>query len=264
MAMLEERGVKHELEHDIYVEWIDERGNEVIAFETLCKHKGDVLIVHMFLTPEQAIAVTLGSQNVTSNQESIVRSFLRTISPNRDWDYLGEHEHALIADLISDIAATLESDNEYERKMDTLLCRLTNGKWSKSRAYSIEFMDACISEEFEALYSDEQFSAPVYSMLTAEQVREAIERHSMWVIGNNRCFHDGAYEEISDELNCMLGNEQLKIENELLKKSESEKLERIEQLESLVLDLAPFVCEDDGIDDIKERMKLLGLIEDNE
>lgn len=38
-------------------------------------------------------------------------------------------------------------------------------------------------------------------MLTAEQVRKAIERHSAWVIGNNRCFHDGAYEEIADELN---------------------------------------------------------------
>ena len=37
--------------------------------------------------------------------------------------------------------------------------------------------------------------------LTAKQVREAIERHSAWVIGNNRCFHDGAYEEIAAELN---------------------------------------------------------------
>ena len=43
--------------------------------------------------------------------------------------------------------------------------------------------------------------------LTAEQVREAIERHSAWVIGNNRCFHDGAYEEIADELNAKLGSE---------------------------------------------------------
>ena len=42
--------------------------------------------------------------------------------------------------------------------------------------------------------------------LTAEQVREAIERRSAWVIGNNRCFHDGAYEEIADELNAKLGS----------------------------------------------------------
>ena len=46
---------------------------------------------------------------MADKQEAIVRSFLRKISPNRDWDYLGEHEHALIADLISDIAATLGS-----------------------------------------------------------------------------------------------------------------------------------------------------------
>ena len=40
--------------------------------------------------------------------------------------------------------------------------------------------------------------------LTAKQVREAIERHSAWVIGNNRCFRDGAYEAIADELNATL------------------------------------------------------------
>ena len=61
--MLEERGVKYELEHDLYVEWVDARGNEVTAFETSCRHKGDVLIVHVFLTPEQAIAATLGASN---------------------------------------------------------------------------------------------------------------------------------------------------------------------------------------------------------
>ena len=53
------------------------------------------------------------------NQESIVRSFLRKISPNRDWDYLGEHEHALIAALISDIVATLGS--EREKKLESLV-----------------------------------------------------------------------------------------------------------------------------------------------
>lgn len=42
--------------------------------------------------------------------------------------------------------------------------------------------------------------------LTAEQVRDVIERHSMWVNGNNRCFHNGAYEDIADELNAELGS----------------------------------------------------------
>lgn len=45
-----------------------------------------------------------------------------------------------------------------------------------------------------------------HGMLTAEQVRDAIERHSAWVIGNNRCFHNGAYEAIADELNAELGS----------------------------------------------------------
>lgn len=43
--------------------------------------------------------------------------------------------------------------------------------------------------------------------LTVEQVRDAIERHSAWVIGNNRCFHNGAYEAIADELNAMAGDQ---------------------------------------------------------
>lgn len=67
------------------------------------------LVIAWHPTPEQAIAATLGRPNATSDQESIVRSFLRKISPNRDWDYLGEHEHAMIADLVDDMAATLGS-----------------------------------------------------------------------------------------------------------------------------------------------------------
>lgn len=41
----------------------------------------------------------------------------------------------------------------------------------------------------------------VHGTLTADDVRDLIERHSAWVIGNNRCFRDGAYEAIADELN---------------------------------------------------------------
>lgn len=52
------------------------------------------------------------------------------------------------------IAATL-GDEDYERKMDALLCRLTNGKFSKSRAYDLDFMESCVNEEFEMLYADE-------------------------------------------------------------------------------------------------------------
>ena len=40
------------------------------------------------------------------------------------------------------IAATLGCDDDYEAKMDALLCRLTNGKWSTSRAYDLDFMES--------------------------------------------------------------------------------------------------------------------------
>lgn len=49
-----------------------------------------------------------------------------------------------------DIAATLDSDGEYERKMDSLLCHLTGGLFSKTKTYSLDFMVSCVEEAFEA------------------------------------------------------------------------------------------------------------------
>ena len=52
------------------------------------------------------------------------------------------------------IAAMLRSDDEYETKIDELLCYLTNGKFSKSRQYSLDFMKACVDEEYEDAYNE--------------------------------------------------------------------------------------------------------------
>jgi hypothetical protein len=49
-----------------------------------------------------------------------------------------------------------DEDGEYEAKMDALLCRLTNGKWSKTRSYDLDFMESCVNEEFEAQYAEDQ------------------------------------------------------------------------------------------------------------
>lgn len=56
--------------------------------------------------------------------------------------------------IADELNATL-GDDDYEHKMDALLCRLTNGKFSKSRQYSLDFMESCINEEFEKIYDDE-------------------------------------------------------------------------------------------------------------
>lgn len=50
------------------------------------------------------------------------------------------------------------ADDDYERRMDELLCRLTNGKWSKSRSYSVDFMVSCVDEAY-----DEILDPPVES-----------------------------------------------------------------------------------------------------
>lgn len=68
------------------------------------------------------------------------------------WYIEGEPQHwQRMADRLN----ALVSDNEYEAKMDALLCRLTNGKWSKSRAYSLDFMVSCVDEEYETLHAKE-------------------------------------------------------------------------------------------------------------
>lgn len=104
------------------------------------------------------------------------------------------------------IAATLGSDDEYEAKMDELLCRLTNGKWSKSRAYDLDFMVSCVDEEYEDAYEEERAELG-RGTLTAEQVREAIKQHSFGIqpeLGYGefgRCFHEKSWQAIADELN---------------------------------------------------------------
>ena len=45
--------------------------------------------------------------------------------------------------------------DEYEYKMDALLGRLTNGKWSKTRAYDLDFMESCVDEEYEMINDGE-------------------------------------------------------------------------------------------------------------
>ena len=97
--------------------------------------------------------------------------------------------------------ATL-GDGEYEAKMDELLCRLTNGKWSKTRAYDLDFMESCINEEFEMLYAKEPADVELGNgTLTAEQVRETVLKHGN-VMGPR--FY-GDWQEIADELNATMG-----------------------------------------------------------
>lgn len=134
--------------------------------------------------------------------EKLIREFVAAACECEVRDYLISEYAERIEQAI---AATLGGNGEYEAKMDALLCRLTNGKWSKSRAYDLDFMEQCINEEFEMLYAKEPADVEHGNgTLTTEQVCEVIERHSAWVIGNNRCFHDGAYEAIADELNALM------------------------------------------------------------
>lgn len=94
------------------------------------------------------------------------------------------------------VAATLY-DGDYESKMDELLCRLTNGKFSKTRAYDIDFMESCVREEFEQYYAEELASAT----LGRETCKQ--EEHGWSTEGDHArvwltCGHDCMVETVAD------------------------------------------------------------------
>lgn len=68
-------------------------------------------------------------------------------------DWHASREAAL--DVWNKRADEFGADDDYERRMDELLCRLTNGKWSKSRSYSVDFMVSCVDEAYDERVNDE-------------------------------------------------------------------------------------------------------------
>ena len=191
MAMLEECGVKHELEHDLYVEWVDARGNDVTAFETSCKHKGDVLIVHVFLTPEQAIAATLGSER-EKRLEKLVRIY------GEIGNYFCERFACCNAEFANcKYCIGLPQGGQCELGW----CN------DESKALGIEQPDYgggdCEPVNLEELYDrigELENERSTGGTLTAEQVREAIEKRfdfDVWVPKER-------WQAIADELNAEL------------------------------------------------------------
>lgn len=146
------------------------------------------------------IAATLGSGKLTAEQVREAVNGHGNIMDNRlycDWQ--------AIADELC--------DRDYERKMDALLCRLTNGKFSKSRQYDLDFMESCINEEFEQLYAGELADAMLgRGKLTAEQVRNAIFRCGVWDEDSAMYYVNRTdMQAITDELNATLGGGECEI-----------------------------------------------------
>ena len=116
-----------------------------------------------YLTPEQAIAATLGEDekllHLAHHAWDIAVCAMQGMPIPASWGNAvekGLRERGIDVDKLPYVVpdATL-GDGEYEAKMDALLCRLTNGKWSKTRQYSLEFMVSCVDEEYEDAYEKE-------------------------------------------------------------------------------------------------------------
>ena len=201
--LLEERGIEWNHGDAAYeIEWSTPDGRHCSA--TYWKPTFAILISGC--TPEQAIIATLGEDekllDLAHHAWDIAVCSMQGMPIPASWGNAvekGLRERGIDVDKLPYVVpdATL-GDGEYEAKMDALLSRLTNGKWSKSRAYDLDFMESCINEEFENLHAKELADATLGNgMLTAEQVREAIEKRfvfDVWV-PNER------WQAIADELN---------------------------------------------------------------
>lgn len=89
---------------------------------------------------------------------------------------------------------------ELEEQRDMLL-RCLNDDWHISASWDGLRKFWCIELTEEGVKLRDE----AHGTLTAEHVRDAIEQNSAWVIGNNRCFRNGAYDAIAYELNKVLG-----------------------------------------------------------
>ena len=106
---------------------------------------------------------------------------------------------------INDISATYCNDCGGDIEIDESAEKEYYDGYSKHTVFAKKHDDGSL-EFCERRYVPEDAVTLGGGTITAEQVREAIEQHSAWVIGNNRCFHNGAYVAIADELNAKLGS----------------------------------------------------------
>lgn len=90
------------------------------------------------------------------------KEYLRLLIRVPSVDPLSEEFGRLVVEegvLINEFADDIEDHGEYEARMDELLCRLTNGKLSKSRSYSVDSMISCIDEAYEEAYAGDSATA---------------------------------------------------------------------------------------------------------
>ena len=188
--LLDERGVEwKDYVYENHTWW---SGSENVGWHAENRPSANGLYVNIeaVLTPEQAIAATLGNETnpdglpvgltisddgnlLNWRGENYIRQGSGTLTAEQVRNACEKHWHDLPAEydmpeatalpeysydwqaIADELNATLGSDDEYEAKMDALLCHLTNGKFSKSRQYSLDFMKSCVDEEYEMLYAKE-------------------------------------------------------------------------------------------------------------
>ena len=128
-------------------------GDAEYVFDCACGRK-------LFETASKAKAIAAWNTRTTHGTLTAeqVRELIAPHLHARPTFDFGHHGAVWSADfqaIADELNGMLGSDDEYEAKMDALLCRLTNGKWSKSRAYSLDFMVSCVDEEYEDAYEKE-------------------------------------------------------------------------------------------------------------
>ena len=171
-ALLDERGVRH-TDFCNVTTWKDSRGRKVNGYE----HNGEI---SLRLTPEQAIAATLGrpTWRDSYDQERFDRWYDSLHHNGKPTNFAELVEEIIWMCETIDLGPngnTCQGVDEGEVQTDRLI-----NHWA----------------EIAATLGG--------GRLTAEQVREAIERHAIPLLGRMWQFIDRSYEAIADELNAAL------------------------------------------------------------
>lgn len=158
-------------------------------------------------TPDQAIATTLGSGTLTA--DDVLNA---VYNHGARWQAIADELNTKLgggncARCAEDMGRYADSLCDPLKERIAELLRCLENDWHIHASWDGLRKFWCVELTEEGV----KLRDATHGTLTAEQVREAIERHSAWVIGKNRCFHDGAYEEIADELNAELGSGTCKI-----------------------------------------------------
>lgn len=101
------------------------------------------------LTDEEVAKRDAAAKDLGALHDELRDAIVEILGGKCDWSQEGvEHAHSVLDKAFIPPTPCQSEWLEYEGKMDALLCRLTNGKYSKTWTYDIDFMESVVGSEY--------------------------------------------------------------------------------------------------------------------